>query len=748
MDIQITPALRLALALLPTVLITFTALLPAHAQESSVAGMADGEIAMVRAPHGINVDGVLDEDAWSAAGMADDFVNKWPRDSGPATARSEVRMLFDDEHLYLGITLHEPHNNHIVQSLKRDPDDFWESDAIGVVIDPVNRQTNGFFFGVNAGGGRMEGLVNLRNNQTRLDVNWDNRWYSSVSQGDGVWYVEIAIPFKTLRFDGSNRRWAVNFVRRDMKRNEFSTWTRVPLGFPGIDLGHMGALVWDEPPGTRGGNVALVPYAAGGVLGDFGEGGAGTGGEFDVGGDAKVALNSSLNLDLTVNPDFSNVDVDRQVTNLTRFSIFFPEKRPFFLENSDIFSNFGMWEINPFFSRRIGLQGGEEVPILFGTKLSGNLTPGLRMGAMNVQTLGKGAADPQNYTVAAVQQRLTGRSQLRGFFVNKQSTSGEADYNRLGGGELSFISPDGTLGATAMYHAAFTEEGLGENDFFGLNMNYNGRSLQGGLNAARVNRNYITEVGFTPRLFNHDAAHDTTRREGFDRLNTWLGYQFTPGEGSAFNNHGPGAWSIWYYDGQGGFTERTSGLWYNLNFSSGHFVHAYTDFHEVQLPYATRLLGGGYEPLPADRYRYYRSGVRFNSDTRRDLSAELGLVFGTFYNGSRYTLSAALNLRSSPWGNFGMSYTLNRVRFPGPYGEATLHLVGPRAEISFSNSMFWTTFLQYNTQARNFNINSRFQWRFLPMSDLFVVFNDNYGTEGLRPRSRGVVFKVNYWFGL
>ena len=223
------------------------------------------------------------------------------------------------------------------------------------------------------------------------------------------WLVEMAIPFKTLRYSTNIRDWGINFIRGDMERNVYSTWTQFPLNFGGIDFNYMGTLHWDENPEKANGKVALIPYVAGGTQRDYEDSEGQTKYErsFDAGIDAKIALTGSLNLDLTVNPDFSNVDVDQQVTNLSRFSLFFPERRNFFLENGDVFSNFGSRMIQPFFSRTIGLANGQQVPIRYGARLTGNVTQNTRIGVMNVQTGDFEDLSPNNYSVVAVHQKST-----------------------------------------------------------------------------------------------------------------------------------------------------------------------------------------------------------------------------------------------------------------------------------------------------------------------------------------------------
>ena len=249
-----------------------------------------------------------------------------------------MKLTYDDDNLYVAARLNDNDQECIVQTLKRDSEhEYWRSDAFAVILDPVNNQTNGYIFGVNAGGAKIDGLLSAESGRTHTDLNWDNKWISKVRKMEDGWTVEMAIPFKSIKY-GKNREWGINFIRNDMKRNVYSTWTQIPVNFQGIDLGHTGSVKLSDLPNNQGGKVFIMPSTISGVNRDF-EDGVNSKWNADFGVDSKIAISNSLNLDVTVNPDFSQVEVDRQVTNLSRFSIYFPEKRSFFLENSDLFSN-------------------------------------------------------------------------------------------------------------------------------------------------------------------------------------------------------------------------------------------------------------------------------------------------------------------------------------------------------------------------------------------------------------------------
>ncbi len=719
---------------------------PAYAQESPVIEQFVLDVQKIGSK--ITIDGKLDETEWQRATVTSDFLNKWPRDTGYAENQTQAWIMYDDEYLYIGAINYQKKEDLVIRSLKRDNTNYhWSSDGFSVVLDPFNQKTNGFLFGVNAAGAKVDGVVSIENSNTRPDVNWDNVWHSAVEVHDDYWVVEFAIPFKSINYDPNVEEWGINFVRNDMKRNEYSTWSHVPLSFPGIDLGHLGTMRLQESPAQRRQRIALQPYALASTENNFREN-TGYESELEIGLDAKIPIGSGFKMDLTVNPDFSTVDVDQQVTNLSRFSIFFPEKRTFFLENNDLFSSFGTWGVRPFFSRTIGLNNGELVPILFGARITGNLSDNTRLGAMNVQTRSLNQIQANNYTVAAMQQKLAGRTNLKALFTNRTafdeaSPTGE-DFNRTLGAEFNYASDDGRWRGNLRYHWSQTEEKLTDASFAGVTIMYGDNNKYFGVTADRLGDNFINELGFSSRSFQYDAERDSLIRVGFNYLNPWMGIILRP-ESELINSHEFSAWSVMSWETDGRFIDRITSLNYQLNTRDAGSISFSLRNNRVRLLFPANLIGGE-EFLPAESYTFNTVNLDYFSDERRVVSGSLQTSYGGFYNGTRLQFGGSLSMRAQPWGNFGVRYVGNRVELPDNYGERTLHLVGPQAEISFTNNLNLTTFLQFNTQAENFNVNSRLQWRFAPMSDIYLVYNDNYGTENFGIKNRGVVFKMNYWF--
>ncbi len=705
----------------------------------------------------MTVDGVLDETTWGKAITATNFWMSYPVDGELVNKnnQTEVKMAYDDQYLYIGAVCHGS-DNYIIQTLKRD-NNLLTGDAFGLVIDPVNERTNGFVFGVNPMGVQTEMLVTgqtgrrqvLESGQTPKGVNvaWDNKWLSEVKRYSDRWEIEIAIPFKTLRFNATKPIWGINFFRSDAQSNSIHTWAVVPIEFIELDLGYTGSLVWDKPPQEVKSNISVIPYLLGGFSRDF-EAEAPSESDFQAGVDGKIALTSSLNFDLTVNPDFSQVEVDEQVTNLTLFDIRLPEKRLFFLENSDIFEDFGIPPMRPFFSRKIGLdKNGTPIPILFGARLSGNINKDLRVGLMNMQTRKTDEFFAQNYTAVAFHQQVLERSVIKGYIHNRDAISADnADYNRNAGLEFLYRSNDGRIESFAGYAKSFNPGVTGKNYFFNLGSGYDSRNISVYTNFAGTGVNYIADMGFFRGQEYYDAERDTTIRIGYNHWFTRFSYTLYADKNPKIISHEFGGRYIYDFDGNRDMLNRDVEINYNLRFANTSLISVAYANNTVNLLYPFAFTEN--EPLPSDTYNYSSVDFSYESDQRKLFSYSGGLLYGDFFNGTRSQVRLGLKYRIQPWGNFALAFEHNNLEFPDPYGKEKLILITPRIDFNFSRNLFWTTFMQYNTQGDNFNINSRLQWRFRPMSDIFLVYTDNYGVEKWFPKNRAVVLKLNYWLNL
>ena len=365
----------------------------------------------------IRVDGDLTESIWQRAEVAGNFVQNFPNDTLPAYNRTDVRMTYDQNYLYVAVVCFDKNRDKrfVASSLKRD----WEwdfNDNFTVYMDPFGDRINGFTFNITPLGVEREGQLF---NGERVAPEWDNKWRSAVKVYADRWQGEMMIPFKSIRYRQNTTYFLMNFARHDLKNNQRTAWRRVPVAYSISALAFADTVRFQTALPGVGPNISLIPYLSGRMTDNRNEGGQQTY-KPTIGFDAKIGITPSLNLDLTVNPDFSQVEVDQQVTNLDRFEIFFPERRQFFLENNDLFSDFGFMRNRPFFSRRIGIGRDTTTgtiiqnPIVYGARLSGKLGKNWRVGLLNTQTarqIDRGI-EPQNYTVGVLQRQVFGRSNI------------------------------------------------------------------------------------------------------------------------------------------------------------------------------------------------------------------------------------------------------------------------------------------------------------------------------------------------
>ena len=702
----------------------------------------------------ITINGELNEPVWQTAEVAGNLLNWVPQDVGRAKRKVEMRTCYNEHFIFFSFIGYDS-NNQVIKTLKRDAA-IGESDCIGLTIDPNNEHLSGYEFILNVANVQAEAVIPAGGN-IELDWSWDNNWTTAVKQYPDKWTMEIAIPFKTLRYDKNNTEWGINFGQADINNNAYSVWAKLPADKKFTDLGFTGKLIWDAPPPAVHSNVAFIPYAKT-AFSTNKEHNKSISTKPAIGFDAKIGLSSALNLDLTVNPDFSQVEVDKQVTNLTRFNIFFPEKRTFFLENADLFSEYGSTEIRPFYSRAIGLdKSGNAIPIIAGVRLTGNIGNKTRIGIMNMETLKQQDFAAQNYTAIAFNERIFARSVLKGYFLNRQAFM-DADqrekfpldiFSRNAGLQIDLSDKRSLFRGWAGYHASFKKDISANNRYYQAGGGYFGRKVTSSLSFDNVGTNYYADMGFVQRITNYDAAKDSLYRLGFKQLTNPNKYTIYPAKGK-INRHIIALNNSFVWNPNGSFNERKNELLYTINFKSTASIIVGGTSQQSNLLYAVKFVADSNAlPLPAAAYFFKQGNFKFNTDTRKLFYVAAGFQAGGFYKGRMLQQTASFNLRKQPWGNFSLDFEYNQLRFPGRYGSANLYLIGSKVEIGFSPKVFWTTFLQYNTQQNNFNVNSRFQWRFKPMSDIYIVYTDNYFTDPFfKNKNRGLILKMNWWLNL
>lgn len=700
----------------------------------------------------IVLDGVLDEEIWtSEEGWNDNFTQYFPYDTSAAAAQSRVKIAFDENNLYLAaVMFNNGPRKYVSTSLRRDYRGE-QNDGISFVFDTFNDKTNAFQFGINPYGVQREAL--LANGGARsedLNLAWDNKWFARASIHENHWQIEAIIPLSTLRFKDGAQNWNVNFYRIDSHLGERSTWAPIPRNFPIISTAFSRKLIFEEPLKKNSANISLIPYMAARTSTNYLEG---TSEKLTpaFGGDAKVGIGPALNLDLTFNPDFSQVEVDQQVTNLDRFEIFFPERRQFFLENGDLFASFGHPLARPFFSRRIGVDRDEATgqnvqnKIIYGARLSGKVTDDWRVGLMNMQTATEEERGivGKNFSVMAVQKKVFSRSNVGLIFVDRESLAVDefqslfdpTAYNRMLGVEYNLASEDNRWTGKALYHRTFESTEKEAPRTLNAYLLYSDLHWRWSISYLDIGAGYNPEVGFVPRV-------------DYKRFNPDLGYRFFP-KSTFINSHGPQAEYELRWNEAFGSTDRDIKFQYEVRFQSlAQLTFGYTNSYIYLFDDFDPTRTGG-EPLPAGTdYTTDRFGFEFRSNPRQPFNVRLEGQAGEYFTGDIASLRSEIAWRIGYIANIGMNFSYNRIRLPEPQNDADLLLVGPRIDLTFSKSLFWTTFIQYNNQIENININTRLQWRFAPVSDFFLVYTDNYFPDSFSPKQRSLVLKLNYWLNI
>ena len=680
----------------------------------------------------IKIDGILDEDAWKSADKAVHFQRVQPTDTGFAKAQTEVVLTYNEKNLYVGITCYDPTpGKRPVESLRPDFN-FGKNDNFLLFMDTFSDQTNGFSFGISAAGALWDGV---QANGGLVNLNWDNKWRPAVKNYDDRWVAEFAIPFRSIRYPEGAKEWGINFSRLDLKSNEKSSWAPMPRQFATATLAYAGTLVWDTPLQKSGTMFSLIPYVSSKITNDRVKGG---GNKFTTaaGVDAKVILSTSMNLDVTVNPDYSQVEVDRQQTNLDRFELFFPEKRQFYLENGDLFANLGSDNVRPFFSRRIGL----DAPVLAGARLSGKIGNDWRIGMMDIQTGEKDGIAASNFAVATIQKKVFHHSSVTAFVINKEKTGSLSaeqakglKYNRVAGLEFNLSSKDNKWTGKTFYHQSFFSGAGSGSGAAAANIMYSTQYITATLNNGWVGADYISETGYI-------------RRKGYYEVNPVFQYKMYP-KSSILIDHGPGLKTDILFDRDLKLSDRETQLSYLFDFTdkSSLVIDGKEYYIRLLSPYDPTNTGG--DSLQAGQeFRWKDMGVTFTSDIRKPFNVILGSRYGGYFNGNKLSFSGEINYRYQPYASISLVASYNKIDLPQPYNSAELFLVGPRIDFTFTNKLFLTGFVQYNNQIDNLNYNFRLQWRYAPVSDLFIVYTENDFAGNYKVKNRGLIIKLSYWF--
>ena len=693
------------------------------------------------------IDGnILGEALWNKVLPIKDLKQIKPNYGAPASEKTEIRVAFTSKTIYVAVVCYDSTPENIVVSDSRRDADLNDDDSFLFILDTYNDQQNGFLFGTNANGMEYdaqidrEGEGNFSANRQQggvvggTNINWDASWKVKTETGDYGWSAEFAIPLRSIRFNsGTNKTWGINFQRNISKRSETTFWANLPLGFDIKRLslaGKMNALDLKSPK-----NLKVIPYGLTQLVNDNSPSNINTS-SAAIGGDIKYSLTPGLTLDLTYNTDFAQVEVDEQQVNLDRFNLFFPEKRPFFLENAGQFSVGSAGEIDLFFSRRIGIgEEGELVPIIGGSRVSGKIGQTniglLSMFTDQVDLGGDSDIVKNNYSVARVNHDFaTSRSSIGGVFVNRSGIGIADDYNRV-------FAMDGKLGLGKKaqitgFISKSNTPGLENNDhaykFLGV-YNWNGWNLRAGY--TEVGENFNPEVGFL-------------LRSAFKKPEFLIFKQWRPKNMGKLLEVRPHISYRGYWNFQN--TLETSFLHIDNHWvwQSGFEIHTGINFttETVLNPFSisnVEVSNGEYNHSEFQLVLMTNANKKFYFQTRT--------VIGGYFGGNRFSSNNKATLRLGDKFNTSGTFNYNRLNLPN--GDADVLITGARLAYSFTPRMFIQSLVQYNNVSNITSVNARFGWLQNANTGLFVVFNIIKDSDFMDPlNNQSITVKYSYQFDL
>ena len=690
----------------------------------------------------VELDGKDDEEFWNKSVTGDVFWQNFPSDS-LASQNTEVKIVHTDNYIYAFIKAFNSSNKYGVPSLERDSS-VPGNDVVILLFDTYKDGNNAFWFESNPVGLKKDALISEGGDD--IDMTWDIKWEVETYIGDGFYQCEFKIPLKSLKFPDGAKDWKLQVFRADIFTGEFSLWNKVPINQKAFDLAFFGNLIFDNPLGKSKTQITVIPYTSGVKTSDFNSNINYD--RFSFGGDAKVTIGNGMNLDLTFNPDFSQVEVDDQIINITRFEINLPEKRQFFIQNSDLFSSFGdSRDSRTFFSRRIGVARDEngniiENKISAGLRLSGKISKNTRLGILNMFTNQdlKNNIKANTNSVIALQQKLFSRSNISLLFINRQNTDkNELDYNRVIGIDYNLLSKDAVWDGKFYFHNSFSDLNKTNPFSTGFTLSYNTRNNSIYSKVIRLGEGFESDLGFIRRkgIFKNYFRYERRfwlKNKQIRSININSSFSYTDK---------PESKSL--------VTDRNYRLGLEFDFKSMANIEVSLRKNFTQLEDSFNpLISFGLNPLPANSsYDYSYLEFRYRNDQRKKISYGFEFNNGDFYNGKRMSLRTELNYRFEPIFQSSFNLSINKISLPEFYGKGRLLLATSKFNLTFNKSLFWMNYLQYSNVSKNFGINSRLQWRFAPLSDLYIVFNDNYLYEdSLIPSLRSISFKLSYWLDL
>jgi Domain of unknown function (DUF5916) len=709
--------------------------------------------ATVRAIHldePLRLDGALDETVYKDLPSISDFIQQVPREGAAATERTEAWVMFDDENLYVGAKCWDsaPPDRWVANEYRRDTNQLRQNDTFGVVLDTFYDRRNGFLFYTNPLGARADQAITDEGN---LNPDWNPVWDVRTGRFDGGWTVELAIPFKSIRYRaGESQTWGINIRRVIRRKNEWTHLTAVPAsyGVPGgiLRLSVAGTLVGLSLPKANR-NFELKPYGISRVTTDFAATPARENDPDATGGfDAKYGITANLTADATVNTDFAQVEVDEQQVNLTRFALSYPEKRDFFLEGRGLFdfgrgapgvpgSGGSVSAIAPqvFYSRRIGLNRNRVIPIDVGGRVTGKVGQ-TGLGVMNIETREEtiSRTPATNFTVLRVKQDILRRSSVGAIFTNRSASVAASGSNQAYGLDSTFSFYQ-NVNVSGYYAKTATPALHGDDESYLGRFEYGADRYGARADYLKVGDHFNPEVGLV-------------RRDDFRRTAGTLRFSPRPKNIRSVRKFTWEGGIENFVNGAGQTETRTWLAHFNTEFQrSDNFTLDGAQNYELLVQPFTVSPG---VTIPAGAYNFTDATITYAFGQQRPASGTLSLQVGGFYDG---TLTA-VNLtgaRVAVLKQFSVepSLTINIVQLP--YGDFTTRLLRARTDYAFSPRMFASALVQYNSSDNTYGTNLRYRWEYQAGSEFFVVYTDERDTStpgypGLR--NKAFVVKINRLF--
>jgi len=701
---------------------------PLMSQDLATAPGAERPVARARRTEDApRIDGRLDDEVWRSAEPIGPLTQVDPAEGVPASEATEVRILYDADHLYVGLRCFDSDPAGILRSRRARDAVLDPDDRVELYFDTFHDRRNFFFFQIGPGGSKGDALVT--NNGQDFNKPWDGIWEGKAAVDELGWSAELALPFKTLSFRPGNDTWGFNLQRFIRRKNEVARWAGARRDISSFQISEAGDLVGLEGI-HQGIGLDFTPFYVGRA--ELDQVGDDTSLLGQLGADLFYKVTSSLTLAVTLNTDFAETEVDERQINLTRFPLFFPERRDFFLQDAGIFEFADLEEsldLIPFFSRRVGLVDGEEVPILAGTKLTGR-TDGWGVGVLDVQTDDTGELDGRNLLTARV-TRDFGEQSYWGAILTNGSPSGPRQNTLVGidaNLRTSSFRGDKVLTSSAWLLGTEDEEVSGDQLAWGASLRYPNDRWNGSLEFKEIQRNFRPDLGFVPRsdIRKYDAALEFRPRIGGSVRRLELG-----AEAEVVTDTGDDVETVVV-------AVQPFGIQWESD-----------DQLAFELSVNREVLDEDFEihdgvTIPVDEYDFVRGGVSLETAEYRAVGALLELEVGEFFDGDLRSGSGEVFWRPNGLFNGSLAYGLDQVSLPG--GDFDTRLAGARFDFAFTPDLSWSNFVQWDSESELVGVNSRLRWIPVPGQEIFLVFDQNLERDGSSLASvlQEVAFKIVY----